>query len=85
MIGCSALVHKTELQGRPPEEGLVASGRQTLEVCGQALALLHLLRIEVLIQADAGSSESTGCLECCMSQSLAATYINSTSTALGLS
>ena len=33
----------TELQGSPPEEGLVASGLQslTLKVCGQPLALLH--------------------------------------------
>ena len=30
-----------EIQGSP-QEGLVASGLQTLEVCGQALALLHL-------------------------------------------
>ena len=53
-------------QGRPPEERLVAPGLQTLKVCGQALALLHLLRSEVLIKADAGSSKPTGRLERCM-------------------
>lgn len=56
----------TLYSGWPPEEGLGAVGLQTLEVYGQALALLHPLRSEVLITANSGSSELTGCLECCM-------------------
>ena len=75
--GCHSLVGLTPstlandwaiplLQGDPPEERLVASGLQILQlkVCRQALALLHLLWSEAFIKAYAVSFEQTGCLEC---------------------
>ena len=54
------------LQGWTPEEGLVAPGLQTLEVCGEALALLQLLWGEILIKAYLCGPESTGGLESSM-------------------
>lgn len=70
------------LQGWTPEEGLVAPGLQTQEVCRQALALLQLLRGEILIKAY---FLALSLVEAWKAVCLAATEINSTSTALGLS
>ena len=62
---CTLTHHSTipVLQGGAPEERLEASDLEAQEVRGQALALLHLLGSENLIQANVAGSEATGGLE----------------------
>ena len=45
--------------GAPPKSRLEASDLEAQEVRGQAIALLHLLGSEILIQTDAAGSDAT--------------------------
>lgn len=70
-----------ELQGKPPEDRLVASGLQAKEVRGQVPAPLHLLRGQLFVQANNACSSSL--LEALKAICLSGSDSRFTKTALG--